>query len=140
VYEYKKVFLNDVLYYRETPRKGCKPQTPGINYRNVNDLKNTRPYNPDLAKEETSRGCPLMRHDSAVINLWVAVVANLTVLVVKDDSLIALLNVVLASIIGTSIHKWELVAAVIIGRTVLWEGEFHAFGVIVGERMWVLIS
>ena len=78
-----------------------------------------------------------MCHDSAIIYLWVTIVAYLAVFVVEDDSLITLLDIVLAAIIGTSIHKWELIAAVVIGRTVLWEGEFVALGVVVGERVWV---
>ena len=92
-------------------------------------------YDSNLAKFETSGGRPLMCHDSTIIDLWVAIVASLAVLVVKDDSLITLLDIVLAAIVGASILKGELIAAVVIGRTILWEGEFVALGVVVGERV-----
>ena len=80
-----------------------------------------------------------MRHDTAVINLGVSVVAYFPILIVIDNPLIALLHIVLAAIIRVSIHKWELVAAVV-GGTLLGKVELIALGVFVGERVWVLVS
>jgi hypothetical protein len=76
-----------------------------------------------------------MCHYSAIIDLWVTLVAHVAVFVVEDDSLITLLNIVLAAIISTSLHEWELITAVVIGRTFFREDEFVALGIVVGERM-----
>jgi hypothetical protein len=81
-----------------------------------------------------------MCHYPTIVDLWVTIVACLTIFVVEDDSLITLLDIVPAAIIRTSIHKWELITAVVIGRTLFREGEYVALGVVVGERVWVGVS
>jgi hypothetical protein len=75
-----------------------------------------------------------------MIDLWVTIVAYLAVFVVEDDSLITLLDIVLTATTRTSLHKWELITAVVISRIVFRSGKCVAPGVIVGERVWVGFS
>jgi len=78
-------------------------------------------------------------HDAAIINLRVSVWADFPIFVIIDNPFITLLHIVLATIVRASIHKWELIA-VVIGGTLLGKLERIPLGVVVGERMWVLVS
>ena len=55
-----------------------------------------------------------MGHDSAIIELRVSLIVNLSILVVKDYSFITLLDIVFAAVVWGSLHKWELIAAIVV--------------------------
>ena len=67
-----------------------------------------------------------------------AVVADLAVLVVVDDALVALIDVVVPTVVHAARLERVLVA-VVVGRAGLGEVELVALGVVVGEGVRVLV-
>lgn len=80
-----------------------------------------------------------MCHDSAVIHHRVPVRANLTILIVVDNALVALIDVVLATVVHAAILE-RILSPIIIGGTPTGKVQLVALGIIVGEFARVLVA
>ena len=79
-----------------------------------------------------------MGHDAAVLDVWVPLEVEVTNFPVIDNTLFALFDVVLATIVRGE-HERELLA-VLVSRTIVGEFQFMSFRVIIRDVVRIFIN